>query len=159
MCMCVCVSLSVCVCVCVCVVCAPGRACFAGTIVRVYVKQDDGIAPDEGHAVRLTGQILLAGRKDQGFSQIRPSQNPCCNAHSSTATWAPWTICLWLCGCVSIHAIRTNGLNTVWVCVCVYAKVMSGHMVGIHCVSVNGFLQGHVGTEPHSTKQERKEDT
>ncbi len=30
--------------------------------MRVYVKQDDGVAADEGHAPGLTGQILLEVR-------------------------------------------------------------------------------------------------
>lgn len=45
--------------VCLCELCvSEGRR----TIVRVYVKQDDGIAADEGHAPSLKGQILLEVR-------------------------------------------------------------------------------------------------
>lgn len=33
------------------------------TIVRVFVQHDDGVAEDEGHALRLTGQILLGIRR------------------------------------------------------------------------------------------------
>ena len=49
------------------------------TIARVYVKQDDGVAADEGHAPGLTGQILLEVRGIKALA--RGCLFYCCNIH------------------------------------------------------------------------------
>ena len=85
---CICVSfkchfafgpLKMCVCVCVCV-CERERERDRGTIVRVYVKQDDGIAADEGHAPGIMGQILLEVRGIKALER-RCLFFYCCNIH------------------------------------------------------------------------------
>lgn len=47
--------------------------------MRVYFKQDDGIAADEGHALGLKGQILLEVRRIKALA--RRCLFYCCNIH------------------------------------------------------------------------------
>ena len=60
-------------------VCVCERERDKRTIARVYVKQDDGVAADEGHAPGLTGQILLEVRGIKALA--RGCLFYCCNIH------------------------------------------------------------------------------
>lgn len=55
--------------------------------MRVYVKQDDGIAADEGHAPGLKGQILLEVRGIKALA--KRCLFCCCNIHCQCARGAP----------------------------------------------------------------------
>ena len=69
--------------------------------MRVYVKQDDGVAADEGHAPGLKGQILLEvrGIKALGeallFSLLQYSLTLCKRSSASVCERHPVCVCLW----------------------------------------------------------------